>query len=132
MPQGNPTEPGLRARGGIGLVATVPDVSVSPMVSIMGTPKVSSHCLSTTTGSGADAERPKRKGARRGSAPKSKGSSAARSRRYLMIVGTTLDQVHPWVETRSQNRLARKRDGITTLPALTSGATTVTMAPLMW
>ena len=49
-----------------------------------------------------------------------------------MMVGTTLIHVHWCSATSDQKFEAEKRCGITTDPPWTSGATVVTIWPLMW
>ena len=48
-----------------------------------------------------------------------------------MIVGTTLNHVHPYAEMNSQKLDVLNLWGITTLPPLTNGVTDVTTSPLM-
>ena len=49
-----------------------------------------------------------------------------------MIVGTTLIHVQRCASTCSQKVVTLNRWGITTLPPCTSGATVVTIWPLIW
>ena len=129
FPQAIPGEPYFIFPGGNGLERIGELVSVSPMVSMMGTPYFCSNWMCISGAKGAEAERPNRKYSFITSfcSPESSVLCNSAERR----VGTTLNQVQRYSRIQPQNSEVLNFGGMKTLLPLTKGPIMVLIKPLI-
>ena len=104
IPDGMPTEPGLRGLGGRGLHAIWCAASVMPVSLGLGTANNASKAICTWRGNAAEDERMNRSELSHRTRP----VAAARATIVWWMVGTALNQVGAKSDSQSKNAVARK------------------------